>query len=465
MGTLGLLSRQVLVGLVRRRSFLGTLLNLVVFNLLVLSAAEAANGQEEGASVSQPTPKSELSRSEISESQPEDSLWSQWRGPHRDGFFIGEEWPSSLQEDQLTLSWSRELGPSYSGPVVSEDKVFVTETKNEEFEVVHALDRQTGQTIWTQDWKGSMVVPFFAKKNGSWIRSTPAFDGENLYVAGMRDVLVCLDAEDGTERWRVDFVEKFQTPLPSFGCVSSPLVDDEHVYIQAGAALTKLDKRTGEVVWQSLKDEGGMNGSAFSSPFFATLNEVQQLLVQTREKLTGVRPDDGEVLWEVEVPSFRGMNILTPTVINDRVFTSSYGGKSFLYHPTLGAAEWTCSTAWENRQQGYMSSPIVIADHIYLHLRNQRFTCINAQTGESTWTTKPFGEYWSMLAQGNRILALDSEGELLLLDADPNEFKLVDRRRVGEDCWAHLGLDHGQVFVRSLDSISVYDWKSVADKN
>jgi len=31
----------------------------------------------------------------------------------------------------------------------------------------------------------------------------PAYDGDSLYVAGMRDVLVCLDAKTGKQRWRV----------------------------------------------------------------------------------------------------------------------------------------------------------------------------------------------------------------------------------------------------------------------
>ena len=82
----------------------------------------------------------------------------------------------------------------------------------------------------------------------------------------MRDVLVCLDAASGKERWKVDFVEKFGTALPAFGFVCSPLVDDKAVYVQAAAAFVKLDKKTGEVLWRTLQDAGGMNGSAFSSP-------------------------------------------------------------------------------------------------------------------------------------------------------------------------------------------------------
>ena len=171
-----------------------------------------------------------------------------------------------------------------------------------------------------------MTVPFFAKSNGDWIRATPACDGERLFVAGMRDLLVCLDARTGQERWRFDFVKKLEAPVPDFGCVCSPLVDGDAVYVQAGASVVKLHKQTGELLWRSLKDQGGMWGSVFSSPIIATLGGQRQLVVQTREKLAGLTLETGEVLWSQPVEAFRGMNILTPVVHEDTVFTSAYGG-------------------------------------------------------------------------------------------------------------------------------------------
>lgn len=71
--------------------------------------------------------------------------WPQWRGPQRDGQVSEANWPSSLKEHHLVEQWSLPLGPSYSGPIDSNDRVFVTETKDEKFEVVPALDRNTGE--------------------------------------------------------------------------------------------------------------------------------------------------------------------------------------------------------------------------------------------------------------------------------------------------------------------------------
>ncbi len=386
--------------------------------------------------------------------------WTQWRGPARDGTSRGPIWPETLTETNCSQVWRVPLGPSYSGPIVTADRVFVTETKDKTTEIVRALSRRDGKQIWQAEWSGAMTVPFFAASNGSWIRATPAYDGESLYVAGMRDVLVCLDAASGQERWRVDFVDQFKTPLPSFGFASSPLVSDGFVYVQAGAALAKLDKHTGKVLWRVLQEQGGMMDSAFSSPILAKIGGRQLLLVQTREKLCGVDPIDGKVFWEQAVPAFRGMNILTPTHIGDQIFTSSYGGKSFLYQVSGPANALSVNQVWENKAQGYMSSPVVIGDYLYIHLKNQRFACLDVKSGKAMWTTKPFGKYWSLVAQGERILALDQDGHLLLIRANPEIFDLVSSLQVSKDeTWAHLAVSGNEVFVRELNALTAYRWQ------
>ena len=106
-----------------------------------------------------------------------------------------------------------------------------------------------------------------------------------------------------------------------------------------------------------------------------------------------------------------------------------------------------------------MSSPVVIDGHLYLHLRNRRFTCIDLKSGQEKWITKPFGEYWSLIARGDRILALDEKGELLLIRANPEAFELLDRRQVtSESSWAHLANDGEQLFVRDLLGLTAYRW-------
>ena len=61
--------------------------------------------------------------------------------------------PIGCPRTRLTQLWRVPLGPSYSGPIVAEDLVFTTETKNKETEIVYALDRKTGKERWRAEWQ------------------------------------------------------------------------------------------------------------------------------------------------------------------------------------------------------------------------------------------------------------------------------------------------------------------------
>jgi outer membrane protein assembly factor BamB len=385
--------------------------------------------------------------------------WPSWRGPDRNGYAPKEAWPTSLDDEHLKLQWSVALDDSYSGPIVNESHVFVTETINKKNESTRALKRDDGKQDWIIEWPGYMSVPFFAARNGSWIRSTPATDGSQLFVGGIRDVLVSVDTASGKENWRVDFAALAGGKVPDFGMACSPLVDGSHIYVQAGLGVHKLDAATGKVIWKSMGDDGNiMSSGAFSSPVIAELHGVRQLIVQTRTQLAGINLESGEPLWKYEVAAFRGMNILTPTIWDNAIFTSSYGGRSLLLDVKVGD-KWEPKVRWENKSEGYMSSPVVIDDHCYMHLRNRRFACIDLKKGETTWTTRPYGEYWSMITNGQQILALDHDGKLRLIQANPAKFELLSEREVStEESWAHLALADGQVFVRHQKGLDVYKW-------
>lgn len=420
--------------------------------------------------------------------EPNHREWTQWRGPHRDGSVAGLRWPDSLTASEpgaparVTLAWQVDgLGESYATPIVTERLVFTVGTVSKRDEVATAYDRRTGERVWERRWEGSLSVPFFAAKNGSWVRSTPAYDGESLYVGGMRDVLVCLDAATGEERWRVDFVARHDAPLPQFGLVCSPLLVGEALYVQAGASLAKLDKRTGETLWRTLDGQGGGMDSAFSSPIMATLAGRDQLVVQSRTHLSGVDPEAGSVLWSQPVPAFRGMNILTPLVHGDAVFTSAYGSRGFLYAIGAGAPDtsdepapaFTVTEAWTSRAQGYMTSPVRVDGHAYLFLRSNRFTCVDLATGKDTYISGPTGdEYWSLITQSSRILALANTGKLRLIEANPAAFTVLSELDlVPGPAWAHLTVtsplptesatptEGADLFVRAQTSLHAFHWR------
>ena len=178
------------------------------------------------------------------------STWEQWRGPNRNGIVEDQsfEWPKNLKG--IEKVWSKSLAEGYSSPIITEDRVFTVETKDKTYEITRAFDRKTGKQLWETSWEGAMKVPFFARKNGSWVRSTPVYDNGTLYVGGIRDVLVALDAKTGKEKWKIDFVKTEKSTVPTFGFVSSPVILGDHLYIRLELRWSNLNaltaKRYGE---------------------------------------------------------------------------------------------------------------------------------------------------------------------------------------------------------------------------
>ena len=405
-----------------------------------------------------------LTCSVFSHADPAES-WPGWRGGDGSGM-TANTLPSALAG--LEQAWHVELGKGYPGPIVTTDRVFVVETVENDDVRVRALSRDSGRELWRQGWESDGDVPFFAARNGDWVRSTPAWDGRRLFVGDMQEVLVALDGSTGEVLWRVDFPKRYGTPVPPFGFASSPLLDGEFLFVQAADSIIKLNAASGEVVWRKLAtDTNIMSGGAFSSPALAELGGKRQLLVQSRLTLHGLDPESGVMLWKHDVPSFRGMNILTPLVHGDGVFTSSYKNGSFFYQVNGAADGQEARQAWSNKAAAYMSSPLIIGDHAYVHLGNGRLDCIHLSTGESAWRSESgMGDYWSMVHGKDRqgratILALSEAGELFLIDPDPEALRIRERREVADqETWGHVAVADGQVFVRELRGISA--WRASA---
>jgi hypothetical protein len=194
-----------------------------------------------------------------------------------------------------------------------------------------------------------------------------------------------------------------------------------------------------------------------------TLAGKRQLVVHHPKLLAGVGPESGEVLWSQTVPAFRAGNVVTPTPFKDGVLTSAFAGRTILFNVARKGKGFEAAAAWDNKAQAYMSSPVVVGDHVYMHLRNQRFTCLDLKAGEECWVTeRSFGQYWSMVARKDRILALDQNGTLRLIKADPKRFELIDERKISDDeTWAHLAVCGDEMFIREQHAIAAYRWRPV----
>jgi outer membrane protein assembly factor BamB len=230
--------------------------------------------------------------------------------------------------------------------------------------------------------------------------------------------------------------------------------------VQAADSFIAVDRLTGQSRWRCLERPQKEQGS-YSSPDFATVSGRAQLLVANIDDIAGVDSTTGQVLWKKTLDSYDAGCILAPIAYRDGVFTSTRASHTGYYPIDRLGDQLMIRDGWKNKLAAYMSSPVVINDHAFMHLRNGRFACVALEDGTVNWISpRPFGRYCSMVWYQDRILALTDEGELLLIEAATDEFRLLDSRQVAEqETWGHLAVAGQSVLVRERDAIVVFDWR------
>jgi outer membrane protein assembly factor BamB len=142
------------------------------------------------------------------------------------------------------------------------------------------------------------------------------------------------------------------------------------------------------------------------------------------------------------------------------VFTSTYGGNTRFLRLKGDGRQYAVEDAWVLRYEGNTTSPVVVGGHAYVLGKDKRLLCVNLDTGKEAWRTdERFGEYWSIAANGDKLLALDQRGVLYLLKANAADYDPLDKRKVAEsETWAHIAVCGDELFIRDLDGLSVWRW-------
>ena len=81
--------------------------------------------------------------------------WPQWRGPGRDGIWRETGLIEKFEKSQLPVVWRREIGGGYSGPTVSNGRVYITDRVKDpkEIERIHCFNAMTGEEIWSYEYE------------------------------------------------------------------------------------------------------------------------------------------------------------------------------------------------------------------------------------------------------------------------------------------------------------------------
>jgi outer membrane protein assembly factor BamB len=389
---------------------------------------------------------------------PEFVDWVQWRGPHRDAVIDpGESWGSWPAD--LAKRWRVEIGAGQSSPVVAGSSVFLF-SREDDSEVAHALDLQSGRLLWRQGYPAPYSVYPGAASYGSGPRSTPVVSDGRLFTLGISGILSAFDAANGRLLWQNGFAGRFPAAAPPFGTSMSPLVAGGLLIVHAGGhdggTLIAFDPATGNEKW-SLPGEG----PSYSSPILTTLLGQEQLVIQVHRRILGVDPQAGRVLWSLPFVTPCDQNIVTPLRVGDRLLVSSIDKGTMALELTRSGNSWTPRVAWHTTEVSmYMSSPVLAGGQVLglSHKKKGQYFSLDADTGKVRWTSAGGqGENAALVVAGDSVLVLEGDGTLLVLPRDATSFAPARTYRVAESATlAHAVPTGSGLLIKDETGLSLY---------
>lgn len=387
--------------------------------------------------------------------------WPRWRGRRADSTWRGPELPEKWPSEGLKTAWSVPLGGGYGGIAVSGSRLYVMDYMKlpHEVERILCFNAETGTEIWTKTYP----VQYKNLDYGNGPRATPTVHEGKVYTFGALGHACCLDAETGKTVWSKDPQVDYRVKLPEWGLAASPVIFDQIVILHPGAqpdgCLIAFDRLTGKEIWRSGKDPAG-----YCTPILAETPSGTQLILWSPEHVLGFDPRSGHENWKIPYKVTYGVSIASPVYQEGLVFVSGYweGSKAI----RLGQKPSDAKLEWEEAKtiRGLMSPPLYRNGLIYILDKQFGLTCLELATGKKLWddrnTLTPRGRnpqaslVWLDSEQqpdkkSDRVIALNSEGELILARLTRDGYRESARTKITEPTWAHPAFAGNRVFARN----------------
>lgn len=292
-------------------------------------------------------------------------------------------------------------------------------------DVILCLDANDGSESWR------FKAPGFPSGRAS--SSTPTVKDGRVYAA-LSEHLYCLDADSGGLLWKSSLTGKK-------GPASSPLVLDGRIYLLQNP-LTAFDAETGAELWKN-PEAMGSNSSPIAWKSWVIAN--------SRNRVVACDRVSGATVWTAP-----GGGDATPTIAGDRlVVTSQTDGKNLIAYK-LGATGVTELWSHGFLAQRYSASPLVHEGAVY-HLCSDRHLCLDLATGEVQWEREAQSSISSPLLADGKLLVYENRGGFVnLLRASPSSYESLGRAKVGALRCASPALVGDTLYLRTEKSVAAY---------
>lgn len=397
--------------------------------------------------------------------------WPDWRGPNRDGKWHETGIITEFDTNPIRVRWSVPVASGYSGPTVSEQRVYLTDRLNypDNKERVLCFNALNGEEIWTFSYDCDYVgIGYPAGPRASVI-----IDGNRAYSLGAMGNLFCFEKASGKVIWSKDLNREYQIRMPTWGISSAPLIVNNKIILNIGgsgkACVVALDKITGNERWRSLNDD-----ASYSAPILIEQAGKSVIIVWTAQHVVGLDPETGSVYWEEEFRQEKmTINIASPVYENGYVLVSNFFDGSLLLK--LDEENLKARKIWQRagRDERHtdalhccISTPLLKGNYIYGVDSYGELRCLELMTGDRIWEnlTAVKQARWANihLVQNRELTYMFNEnGELIIARLSEKGFNELSRAKLIEPTreqlnrggvgvtWAHPAFAYRHIFVRS----------------
>jgi outer membrane protein assembly factor BamB len=390
--------------------------------------------------------------------------------------FLGNGYWAEVDNVELETDWSlhpphevwrTEVGAGWSGFAVVGDYAITQEQRGDQELVVCyrvASDKPTGETVWSHADEIRFDPGGAGALGGVGPRATPTIHNERVYTMGATGIVHCLDALTGKALWTHDTLAEHDLINIMWGKANSPLVLEDSklgtlvtVSVGApGASLIAYDAETGKQVWAA-----GDARSSYASPIAAEILGETLILSVNEDVVTAHRIDTGEIVWEHEWLGNSDSDASASQPIplpRDQLFLSKgYGIGSQLLQFSRGDDEQLqVEEIWARKVMKTKMGNVVIRDGFVYGLDGGLMQCIDVADGSNQWKKRrvPAIGHGQIMLVGRHVVVLSESGELILVEATPDEYREVTAMRVfppEQVTWNNMAFSAPYLLLRNAE--------------
>ena len=318
------------------------------------------------------------------------------------------------------LTWSRVFAPIFSSAVAGLGMVYIASTDG----YLYALSQSTGAIIWRAE-VGNYLTD-----------STPALEGQTLFVATHGTTIEALNARTGTAYWTFALNERIEAP---------PLAVGSRVLVVSRTTLWSLNDTDGSLLWKF--HSGAVGWPTTGVP--AVTGDTVYVGLGSGSSLWALNLTNGQTVW-----SFDTSDRITsaPLVNAGIVYIATWHGEIFALDRARGTMLWVYTLNGTTKQSiidGVGGSMALASGKLYMGDYRGGLICLDGQHGRLLWR----------FATGAQVLATPVVAAgFVYFGSDDGNFYALDIQ-TGRPAWHYAtgevrssaSLAGGHLFVGSLN--------------